>query len=140
MNGDIKRATELVQTVENTLGWAPHGVRHRKLVVAEVVGKIAERPGVYTWENLAITVEFLRRKRIQVGSPMYLFRRLEEAVEAAYLPPPVSTLAQLVEAAVLHEQATQREDWQHWVGRLTRATGAGRLVAHDAWVAAGRQW
>ena len=138
MRGDVKRATELVRTVENTLGWAPHNRRQRNLMIVAVLAKIEEQPTLYTWHNLALTVELLRRQRVQAGSPMFLFCKVQEAVDAAYIPVLVSTLAQLVEGAIEREQDRQLDGWQDWVGRLSRATGQGRQVAHDQWVAAGR--
>lgn len=140
--GDIKRAGQLVRHIENTLGWNSQSgmgrVKLRRVMVDRMLTTISQNPTLYTWENLYLTVELLRRKRVQVKSPLFIFFKVEEAVAHANTPVAVSSLADQIAKAVAHEQGTQRDGWQVWVRQLNRAVADYRQDALDEWVAAGR--
>lgn len=136
--GDIGKGERFLQHVSNTLGWLPRSPNQRRQMVDKVNAARAENPALLTWDNLYLTVEYLRVKRTTVGSPMFVLQAVKEALTETYTPPVLSDIAVLIEEAIGHEQSTRRPGWDDWAGRLFRAAGSGRQEAYDEWVAAGR--
>lgn len=135
-------AKTFVEWVENTLGWAPpiteKTPRWKAIAVeaGKVNKKIATNPNLYTWEHLALTVEWLRRRKEVIKTPASVLWRVEDALrDSATVVRPVQPvdIAVAVAAAIEREQAGRAPGWQGWVSRLTRAQGAGRQDTYDEW-------
>lgn len=138
-------AKAFVEYVENMLGWAPPVTvktpRWKAIAVeaGKVNKKIATNPTLYTWENLALTVEWLRQRREQIKTPTSILWRVEDALRDSATPvtPKVRVdIAVAIEQAIATEQERRAPGWQGWVSRLTRAQGAGRQDTYDEWKAA----
>lgn len=134
-----------VEYVEGALGWAPPETtktpRWKAILneASKVKRKQATDPTLYTWQNLALTVEWLRARKEVIKTPTSIFWRVEDALRDSatpVTPKPVLEISQAVQQAVEAEQARRAPGWQGWVGRLTRAQGAGRQDTYDEWKAA----
>lgn len=136
--GDKTKAEAFVKHVENTLGWAPFSGKHRKLIVAGVVQRRSENLQLFTWDNLYLTVEWLRVRRMTIKSPLYVFFKVEQALVKGIVPDAPSDIADLIQRAIEHEREFEREGWDDWTERLSRVTGRYRQDTYDEWVAAGR--
>lgn len=130
-----------VEYVENTLGWAPDTskVERWKAILIEaskVKRKIATDPSLYTWENLALTVEWLRQRHEEVRTPTSVLWRVEAALKdtaTAKVPVVAADVAEQIREAVIWEQTTAAPGFQGWVSRLTRAAGTGREGVLAEW-------
>lgn len=129
--------------VENTLGCAPDVTKERwRAVILEaskVKKKIATNPTLYTWENLALTVEWLRQKRKVVRSAAAVLWNVEDALRDSAntrQPDQIVNVAVAIKEAIAWEQANRIPGYQGWVGRLTRAAGDGRQDTYTEWKAA----
>ena len=137
----VKNAIEFVQLVENTLGWAPPLddttplFKRRAIEAGKVKSKIAKNPTLYTWHNLELAVEYLRRKRQGVKSPVGVLYKVEQAIAAANAPAPISSVGEDINRAIEVELSHGKEGSEDWVGRLIRADGPGRREVLDAWQA-----
>lgn len=135
----IKNATEFVKMVENTLGWAPPLEstkplwQVRSIEAGKVNRKIATNPNLYTWHNLELAVEYLRRRRQPVKSPVGVLFKVEAALGEANAPAPISNLGDEINRAIEVELSHAREGHEEWVGRLIRADGSARRDVLDTW-------
>lgn len=128
---------DIVRKCENVLGWAANARmsagRERALQVRRLNKAIAEQPQV-TIESLELAIEYLRGKRQPIQSPIYLTYVVSEALAHANLARTDTPAAERIEQAIAKEQQTPHEPRaQYWVGRLTRASGAGREIALTEW-------
>lgn len=129
--------------VEGLLGWSPtkpnaNPVTRAKAFNREVglvKAKIATRPDLYTWENLQLAADWCR-KHYKALRPSSVLFKVEAAIEEFCVrqPPRQTDLTIAVEAAIAHEQGTQREGWQDWIGQLVRSRGAGREAVYQEWL------
>ena len=138
-------AKTFVEYVEGALGWAPPVTdktpRWKAIAVeaGKVNKKVATNPALFTWENLALTVEWLRRRKEVIKTPTAIFWRVEDALRDSATPvrpERPADIATAVQQAVDTEQAKRAPGWQGWVSRLTRAQGAGRQDTYNEWRAA----
>lgn len=134
--GDLTRGRRLLVHVGNELGWLCHSAKQRDAMVVQVVQRMDDS-ALFTWDNLYLTVAYLKKQRQPVKSPMFLFYRVEDALAAVYVEP-VNVVEDLLSAAVTHERLMCHEGWQDWVAQLHRASGPGRQQVYDLWLAAGR--
>lgn len=137
----IKNSKEFVELVENTLGWAPPPDKitdktplwkHRMIMAGRVKKKIAEDPRLYTWHNLELTVEYCRRKKIAIQSPLGVFWKVKAAVDTANVTDTGQLEAQINEA-IEWELEHQQPEHSEWVGRLVRADGSARADVLALW-------
>lgn len=137
-----------VEYVEGALGWVPPETattpRWKAIIneAAKVKKKVATDPVLYTWENLALTVEWLRRRKEPIKTPTSVFWRVEAALRDSatpVVPERPTDIAVAVQQAIDREQAQRAPGWQGWVSRLTRAQGAGRQDTYNEWKAARAQ-
>lgn len=134
-----RKATAFIIFVENTLGWIPPVTEKTPLWKARAVEagklnkKIKTNPRLYTWENLALAVEYCRRKKQEVRSPTALCWTVERALREAYQPADSTPVQAQVDAAIAWEQTNQLDDADTWIGRLTRAGGDGRKDVLNEW-------
>lgn len=139
--GQKTKALAFLQVVENTLGWDPgkRGSRRRgqELYVGKVLDKIATNPQLYTWDNLGLAVELVRRKRHVIQSPLNVFSFVEEAVELAYVPIERPLDEEMAEATRLEYSRTD-PDAELWLMRLARAADHARADVLQMWRDAGR--
>jgi hypothetical protein len=139
-----RTATEFCLAVENALGVALEETpdkplwRLRQIEASKVNRKIKTDPGLYSWENLQIALEYCVRKRINIKSPVAVLFRVEKALAARPKAPRQRPLGELIDEAVAQEMNTQRTGWNEWVGLLVRAAGPARAEVHAEWVQAGR--
>lgn len=123
-------ATEFCEHVENTLGWEPPelkpgqpGWKRYMGEAAKLNRKIKTRPDLYTWDNLLLTVEWLRRQRKAAG-PTGVCWFVVEALKEAPAPDPLSDrLTGEVFDALTEAMVAGEPDW---VETLARATGSAR--------------
>lgn len=131
-------ATEFVELVENTLGWDP-GVTpdrpHWKALMGEaakVNRKIKTNPTLYSWDNLVVTVAWLRRHKRSL-SPLGVIAAVEDALKAA--GPAEAVSSDLSGQIHLALTTAFLEGDTDWVERLARATGPARLDVLMRWEA-----
>lgn len=138
----IRNATEFVRLVENVLGWVPvhkdaaQEWRTYAMEAGKLKRKIATAPHLYTWDNLVLAVEFLRRKKETPKSPTAVCWAVERALAAAAAPRNNTEIEELLGFALEQEFGNREPGWDDWVGRLTRATGPARMDVYEAWKAA----
>lgn len=134
----VRTATEFVEMCENVLGWTPDSSKPlwkaRQIMAGRVNKTRASNPTLYSWLNLELTVEWLRRKRQMIQSPLFVFYKVEEAVREANRPEPPRPLTDLIAAALADEMMNPTPS-DFWVGRLTRSAGLARQDVYDEWVA-----
>jgi hypothetical protein len=139
--GEVRNATTFVVAVENTLGWSPPSEeitdakplwKHRSIMAGRVNKAVAKDPKLYTWENLELAIEYCRRKKIEVKSPLGVLYKVKAALEVANVEH-VGDLTQQMQEAVDWELANQHEGYHDWVGRLVRADGTARRDVLDRW-------
>ena len=139
----VKNATELLQLIENTLGWTPNVTETtpRWRAVANMAGRINKKvktnPQLYTWENLELAVNFLWKARQAVYSPMLVFSVVEQAVAEKHHEPP-RPLGVQVEDALRLEYEIDDAQSHLWISRLSRAFGTYRADVLAEWRAARR--
>lgn len=130
-----------VTAVENTLGWAPpEGEvteakplwKHRTIMAGRVNKAVAKDPNLYTWENLELAIEYCRRKKIEVKSPIGVLYKVKAALDLANTTA-VGDVSQQVQAAIDWELSNQRDGYHDWVGRLVRADGSARRDVVERW-------
>lgn len=123
--------TAYVQLVENKLGWqAPFGPEHVRYQseARKVSLKISTDPELYTWRNLELAVEYLRRQKI-TRSPVGVFHFVPTALQ---LGVEVETdLEDRIREVVNYE--VKRGDPDGWADRFARCTGIHRGEAYDEW-------
>ena len=134
---------DIITGCENQLGWQPApGVPMWKARSVEI-GKLkkALASGQHcnaSIDNLALALEYSRRRRMPITSPSVLIHRIADAVALTYTPAPVSDITQQVTDAIRWEQELDDADAGYWIYRLMRSQGDGRLVVLQQWTAAGR--
>lgn len=127
--------------VENTLGLAiptTKTARYRTLILeaSHLKKKVETNPELYTWENLALTVEWLRRRREHIKSAAGVCFRVEAALKDSgntHQPAPVVDVAVEIQRAIAWEQQNQMPGYQAWIALLTRSAGAGRQEVYNEW-------
>lgn len=134
-------ATDVVVACENTLGFthAPGKplFRARSIEAGKIKKKI-EADSKVTLDDFMLALEYCRRKREPIKSPVALYWRIEDAKAMANeTPAPTSDLSASVQAAMAWELA-QLEPDEHWIGRLTRAHGKHREMVLHEWRSSGR--
>jgi hypothetical protein len=129
-----KNYVELVKYIENTLGWTwpwEETDPPWKLRAAEA-GKLKRvaKKGVrgkrnLTIEDLKLTVDWMRRERITVQSPVAIIYYVERALKAQADSLEVGDLEQATIDAIREVQASNLSDdeKQDWVRRLRRVAG-----------------
>jgi hypothetical protein len=134
----VKNATEFVVHCENTLGWVPDETKElwkaRSIQAGRLNKAIKTKPHLYTWANLELAVEYLRRKRQPIKSPMFVLYVVEDALRLASQES-ARPLADLIDEAIRLERAQPALTSDSWVGQLTRAVGTYRPDAYDEWKA-----
>lgn len=132
-------ATDVVVACENTLGWNPtvKPLRKARNIEAGKINRKLEADPRVTLEDFMLAIEYCRRKREPVTSPVALYWRIEDAKAMANAPVPSSALSTSIEQAMAWELA-QLEPNEHWIGRLTRAHGPHRDAVLSEWAGAGR--
>lgn len=126
-------ATEFCQLVETRLGWeAPAGgERRRYMTEAGKVNKaIAKNPHVYTWDNLRLAVELLRREK-KSRTPFAVLAHVERARDLA-LDQDTDVEADIRGAMAIE---TEKGDLEGWAVRFARTEGAYRRIVLDEWKA-----
>lgn len=128
---------QFVEHVENTLGWAPPDDGRPRwkvltLEAAKLKRKRETNPRLYSWDNLLLTVEMLRRDGAEVASPAAVCWHVRRALARASLgaDPNGGDLAGRVHVA-LGEAFVAGE--HEWVERLARARGEARHEALAEW-------
>lgn len=104
-----------------------------RIEAAKLRRKMATEPSLFTVKNLSLALEYCWRKRISVHSPLGLCAYVREAI--TFAPEPDKTVD------IMHERAKAIEWEQHhddeysevWMGRLTRARGAGLIEVMSRW-------
>lgn len=131
-----------VKYVEGALGWVPEDSekvpRWKAIIIqASIVKKKHESdPTLYSWHHLALTVEWLRRRKQVITTPAAVFFYVEQALRdsATDVRPDVAVdIAVAIDEAIEKEQGQRAPGWQGWVSRLTRAQGKGRNDTYDEW-------
>lgn len=134
----LTNAMQLVAHVENTLGWLPTGKgtvwSQRALEAAKIKRKMGENPTLYSYGNIALAVEYLRRKRQPVASPVAALFYVEAALEHHHAAP-VRPLGAQIDEAIRDELARPDAVSSSWVSRLTRVVGTARQQMYDEWLA-----
>lgn len=130
---NITSATRFCKLVEAKLGWVPPNPHAPawlayKQEASKVTNKIATDPELYTWRNLELAVELLRREK-KPRSPIGVFAHVARAVEMANEVEP--DLDTQIREATAYE--VRRGDPAGWVTRFARAQGAYRAQALAEW-------
>lgn len=136
----------IVEACENQLGWQPPyqpDVPPFRTMAIEVhkLKKAMESPRfrvVANARNLALALEFSRRRHLPIQSPITLLHRIPDALAYADSTPVASPTAIQVTTAIRWEQSTDDIDSLRWIHRLTRAAGPGQVEVLTEWKAAGR--
>jgi hypothetical protein len=129
-------ATRFAEHVENTLGWAPTDTevqprwKSLMLVAGRINKRIASNPTLYTWDNLLVTVLWLKRLGKEV-SPLGVFWYVEEAVKKRPVIEATDDLAGKVFTALTEAMVAGEQDW---VDQLARARGEARHDVLAGWV------
>jgi len=133
----INKPLDFVIHCENVLGtsyptnqplWQGRALEAKKLKA-----KMVKNPQLYTWENLTLAVEYLRRRRQAVASPVVACWYVKPALGEAPTPEPARPLGDLIDEALADEQMQRLHGWQQWVSRLVRAQGDVRQEVYDEW-------
>lgn len=136
----------IVEACENQLGWQPpyksdvppfrtRALEVHKLRQAMTNPQFAQ---MATPKNLALALEFSRRRKLPVHSPVTLLYRIPDALAYADTTPTATSVAQQIAAAIRWEQDVDDADSLRWIHRLTRAVGPGQVDILTDWKAAGR--
>lgn len=140
----FRTPTDFIVFVENQLGWTPETSekkplwKARAIEVAKLKKKMATDPNLYTWDNLALAVEYLRHKRQPVTSPVAVCWFVKDALKDAVERPTLTDLGEAVQAAIDWEKRHQIPGFAEWIITLTRAHGSARGAVLDEWRSAGR--
>lgn len=134
----VKNATEFVVHCENTLGYVPDETKElwkaRSIQAGRLNKAIKTKPQLYTWANLELAVEYLRRKRQPIKSPLFALYVVEDALRLARQEQD-RPLGELIDEALHFERANSALTSHSWVDQLTRAVGKYRQDAYDEWKA-----
>lgn len=132
MSNELTSAAALrfLKDLENTLGWLP---RNRKMSAAKLLREMEADRRLYTWDNLTLAMEYLRRQRRTVKSPTAILLYVKPALELANAPVASTDLQTQIEQALTYEHEHHGTDWERWVGRLVRARGEARAEVWAEW-------
>lgn len=136
---------DIVVGCENYLGWTPDYSRFTdepwRVHVIEV-GKLkramARNPAKFTLANLALALEYSRRKRMTVRSPIGLLGRVDEALKRAVETEADTDIDTAIRVAVAWEYSQDDPESARWSMRLLRSQGAGRRDVLNEWKETGR--
>lgn len=134
---------DIVVACENYLGYLPPTKpgtplwKARAVEVRKLKNAMAGKP-LATIENLALALEYSRRKRMAIQSPITLVHRIPDALKLANVDKPMSEVAAEIERAIRWEQDQDDDASLRWIHRLVRAAGPGRAEVLDEWKAASR--
>ena len=132
----IRHATDFIIHCENTLGWVPDETKElwkaRSIQAGRLNKAIAKKPSLYTWENLELAVEFLRRKRQPIKSPMFVLYVVEDALRAAQ-EAQVRPLGEQIDEAIAAEYSQPELTSMTWVDQLSRSVGQYRQDTLTEW-------
>ncbi len=124
--------TAFCKHVEGRLGWEPPDVEpqwRRYMVEArKVARKRQQDPNRFTWRNLTLAVELLRRRQL-TRTPCGVFAYVDLAVERANVEP--TDLETAIVDAINAELCVG--DPAGWAGRLMRARGSYRREVLEEW-------
>lgn len=139
---------QIVEGCERYLGWQPPAAPENKPWVpySAAVGQLKRviasgkvtAPRNATVANLALALEYSRRRQLPLNSPVGLLYRIEDALALAHIEKPVSDIKAEVDAAVQWEKFQDDEHSLRWIYRLVRSTGDGRAKTLAEWREAGR--
>lgn len=125
-------ALAFVELVENALGWYvdPKGdtpLYIARATQASIVKKaIAKRPDLYTWHNLRLAIEYCRLKKIEVESPLDVFKYVSTAVKLGASEMPQVDLMEPEIEEIIRKELSQSSS-SKWAKRFYRApTAAAR--------------
>jgi hypothetical protein len=133
---------DIVTGCENYLGWQPNPRqplwKARSIEIAKLKRAIKDGPATTTIENLLLALEYSRRKRLPVTSPVGLAHRITEALALAYIPCTPCDVDERIREALQRERDRDDEHSLAWIYRLSRSSGPGRFEVLIEWEAAGR--
>ena len=89
-----------------------------------------------TPRNLALALDFSRRRQLRVQSPVTLLYRISDALAFADNTPAANGTDQQITAAIRWEQGYDDDDSLRWIHRLTRSTAQVEVLTE--WRGAGR--
>lgn len=142
-----RNATELLELVENRLGWDPFESTKRgtvpvwkvKAIEAGKINRAIAKEDHITLESLTLALDYaVEHKRI-LTSPYGLVTMVRDAVKwdrGQAQPEVVTDLEAEIEAAIATEQARGDAESPTWLGRFMRAVGPARHLALEEWKAA----
>lgn len=126
------------QLVEGRLGWSPGdfppdvpGWQRYRAEAGKVQRKMRQDPARYTWRNLKLAVEFLRRQHL-TRTPIGVFAYVDAALAKSAVPE--TQIEGRIQAAIAAE--TAQGDPDGWAARLMRVHHSYRLEALVEWEAA----
>jgi hypothetical protein len=133
----FRTMTEVVEACENTLGWLPPASnKPRWRLVAAEVGKLVaaqrKQPDLVTFKNLEIALDYSRRKKMPVKSPVGLVYRIEEALEFVDTRE-ITPIQQQIDSALEWEAKHDLPDSSTWRSRLIRSSGTARDTTLADW-------
>lgn len=134
---------DIVVGCENYLGFMPKGRaddslnRLRCLEVYKLKRAMAAHARASV-ETLALALEYSRRRRLSLTSPIALLYRIDDALKLANSPSGVTELEAAITAAIGWERDRDDENSLNWIYRLKRAAGPGRDEVLTEWKAAQR--
>lgn len=137
---------DIVEACENQLGWQPpyrpdippyrtRAVEVHKLKKAMDTPRFRQ---IANPHNLALALEFSRRRQLPVQSPVTLLYRIPDALVYANTSPVATSTAVRITTAIRWEQGVDDTDSLRWIHRLTRAVGPGQIDVLVEWKGAGR--
>lgn len=121
---ELRTNTQFVQHVENMLGFVLPGGKPawkaRTIEAAKLKRKRAQNPKLYSMENLALTVEWMRQHKVEAKSPAGVCWFVEDALANVRSDSQVGDLAGQLNEAIAEAAATGESEW---LTRLSRAQG-----------------
>ncbi len=132
---------KILNECENELGWVPNetGIdTYRARAAMHKVMSYAKDKKRVSDEDLRLALNYCKRRRMPIVSPLQLFGFVEEAKKFAAPVAPTGSLEPERNAAIGWEHGKNDTDAGVWIGRLTRAQGDGLADVLAAWREAGR--
>ena len=130
----VQNATQYCRLVENVLGWSPPRRRNDKpwtgyaALAKRVNEKITTDPVLFTWANLELAVELLRREKLP-RNPLGVFAHVARAVKPAVESE--SDVEVEIRKAIAYE--VLRGDPGNWEVRFARVHPSLRAQTLDEW-------
>lgn len=134
----ITKTRDLVTYISNQLGWAPPlgDTRPAWKVASTETAKLsramAKNPKMFTFDNLILATEYMRKEKIVPRSPMAVVYYVGPALHAASAVEK-RPLGELIDDAIGTEYELKHPGWRDWVSRLTNAFGPYRQEVYDSW-------